>query len=149
MSQPDETQGARYDPPPGLVALGTHVTVELIDRDGNAEEMEFDLAPEAGADLESGFLGANTPLARAIMGRPAGASVPYRMGDLEEVRIVAVERSRRTADPSAAAAREAAAKEAADRAALEETIQLALTFSSKWGDYDPAALEREEDEDDE
>lgn len=139
----------RYDPPPGLVALGTRVELELVDGHGEAESLAVDIVPDEAADLAEGFLGASTPLARAVMGRPAGSRVPYRMGDLVEVRILAVSRSTRVPDASAAAAREAATREAVDRAAIEETIQLALTFSSKWGDYDPAPLERPDGDADE
>lgn len=139
----------QYDPAPGLVALGTRVGLELVDGHGDAEALAVDIVPDEAADLAEGFLGASTPLARAIMGRPAGSRTPYRMGDLVEVRIVSVGRSIRSADKSAAAAREAATREAVNRAATQETIQLALTFSSKWGDYDPAPLERMDGEADE
>lgn len=135
----------QYDPAPALVALGTRVELELVDRQGAVEALAVDIVPDAAADMEAGFLGASTPLARAIMGRPAGSRARYHMGDLVEVRIASVSRSARVADASAAAAREAATREAVDRAATEETIQLALTFSSKWGDYDPAPLERDGD----
>jgi hypothetical protein len=54
-----------------------------------------------------------------------------------------VERSRRRAETDAAAAREATTREAVARAKADETIQLALTFSSKWGDYDPSHLDRD------
>ena len=135
----------QYDPAPGLVALGTRVELELVDRQGAVEALAVDIVPDTAADLGAGFLGASTPLARAIVGRPARSRAPYQMGDLVEVRIVSVKRSARVADASAAAAREAATREAVDRAATEETIQLALTFSSKWGDYDPAPLERDGD----
>lgn len=146
MAEPACTNKPSYDPPPDLVALGTHVEVALIDSHGESELLVFDVVPDEAADFDAGFLGASTPLAHAIMGRPRGARVPYRMGDLIQVEIRAISKSRRSADTTAAAAREAAAREAADRAALEETIQLALTFSSKWGDYDPTPLEPEEDD---
>lgn len=135
----------QYDPAPGLVALGTRVELELVDRHGAVEALAVDIVPDAAADLDAGFLGISTPLARAIVGRPAGSRAPYHMGDLVEVRIVSVMRSARVADVGAAAAREAATREAVDRAATEETIQLALTFSSKWGDYDPTPLEHDEE----
>ena len=32
------------------------------------------------------------------------------------------------------------AREAAARSDLEDTVRLALTFSSKWGDYDPEGI---------
>lgn len=135
--------GSAYDPPPGLVALGSRVEVELISRDGGRESLAFDIVPEQAADFDAGFLALTAPLARAIVGRPAGAEVPYRMGDIVRVRVVAVERSQRRAEADAAAAREATTREAVERAKADETIQLALTFSSKWGDYDLSHLDRE------
>lgn len=147
MSATDDTRpAAQYDPPPGLVALGTRVTVELVNRHGERETLTFDIVPDAAADLDAGFLAAGAPLGRAIMGRPSGSRVPYRLGDLVEVWIVQVTRSERAPDADAAESREAATRAAVDRAATEETIQLALTFSSKWGDYDPTPLTRGADE---
>jgi hypothetical protein len=134
--------GSAYDPPPGLVALGSRVEVELISRDDGRESLAFDIVPEQAADFDAGFLAVTAPLARAIVGRPAGAEVPYRMGDIVRVRVVAVERSQRQAEADAAAARGATTREAVERAKADETIQLALTFSSKWGDYDLSHLDR-------
>ncbi len=139
----EEQQAPRYDPPPGLVALGTEVEVELVGRDGDVERLVFDIVPEQAADFEAGFLAITTPLARAIVGRSAGVEVPYRMGDVVRVRIVSVRRSERRAEHGAAAERDAATRDAVQRAKTDETIQLALTFSSKWGDYDPEPLERD------
>ncbi len=133
----------RYDPPPGVVALGTRVEVDLISREGEAERLAFDVVPEQAADFGSGFLAVTTPLGRAIAGRSAGAEVPYRMGDVVRVRIVSVKRSERRAAHDAAAERDAATRDAVQRAKTDETIQLALTFSSKWGDYDPEPLDRD------
>lgn len=133
----------QYDPPPGIVALGTEVEVELISRDGDAERLTFDIVPEQAADFDAGFLAVTTPLARAIVGRSAGAQVAYRMGDVVRVKVLSVRRSRRRAEHGAAAERDAATREAVERAKTDETIQLALTFSSKWGDYDPEPLERD------
>jgi hypothetical protein len=132
-----------YDPPPGLVAVGSRVEVELVSRDGEVEHLAFDIVPEQAADFEAGFLAVTAPLARAIVGRPPGSEVPYRMGDIVRVRILTVQRSSRRAEADAAAAREATTREAVERAKTDETIQLALTFSSKWGDYDPSHLDRD------
>jgi hypothetical protein len=142
----------KYDPPPGLVALGTHVEVELSTVEGDAERLAFDIVPDEAADFTAGFLGASTPLARAIMGRPTGTVVPYVAGDIVRATILSVRLSERAADTDAAAARDAATREAVERAKTEDTIRLALTFSSKWGDYDPTPLEpnaQDEDEPDE
>jgi len=131
----------KYDPPPGIVALGTHVEVELSTVEGDVERLAFDIVPDAAADFAAGFLGASTPLARAILGRPTGKVVPYVAGDIVRATILSVRLSERAADADASAAREAATREAVERAKTEDTIRLALTFSSKWGDYDPTPLE--------
>jgi hypothetical protein len=125
--------------------LGTRVAIELVTAEGDSEELAFDVVPDDAADFDAGFLGASTPLARAIMGRPAGSRVRYTVGDIVEVRVLSVARSERSADQDAAAERDAATREAVNRAEAEDTIRLALTFSSKWGDYDPEPLERDGD----
>lgn len=130
----------KYDPYPGLVALGTHVEIELISQASEEERLAFDIVPDAAADFATGFLAASTPLAQAIMGRPAGAVVPYRQADIVEVRILSVRLSQRPADETAAEAREAATQEAVTRAKTDELVQLALTVNVKWGDYDPEPL---------
>jgi hypothetical protein len=136
------TNGApRYDPHPGLVALGTRVEVELISEFGDSERLTFDLVPDRAADFAAGFLGAGTPLAQAIMGRPVGSVVPYRVGDMAEVCILTVALSERLADGDAAEARNAATQEAVERAKTDESVQLALTVNVKWGGYDPEPLE--------
>jgi hypothetical protein len=127
--------------------VGSRVEVELISRDGDAERLAFDVVPEQAANFDDGFLAVTAPLARAIVGLSAGHEVAYRMGDIVKVRIISVERSRRRAEEDAAAAREASTREAVERAKADETIQLALTFSSKWGDYDPSHLDRDAGED--
>ena len=42
---------------------GTHVAIELLDASGGRERLEFDIVPDAVADLAKGFLGEGTPLA--------------------------------------------------------------------------------------
>jgi hypothetical protein len=123
-----------------LVALGTRVEVELISEFGDSERLTFDLVADRAADFAAGFLGAGTPLAQAIMGRPVGSIVPYRVGDLAEVRILAVALSERRAAEDAAEMRQALTQEAVERAKLDEMVQLALTVNVKWGDYDPEGI---------
>jgi len=130
----------RYDPHPGLVALGTRVEVEMVSELGDNERLTFDIVPDSAADFTAGFLGTGTPLAQAIMGRPAGSIVPYRVGDMAEVHILAVALSERRAADDAAEARQALTQEAVERAKLDEMVQLALTVNVKWGDYDPDGI---------
>lgn len=140
MDTPTGNPLPRYDPHPGLVALGTRVEVELVDEAGQGEVLAFDVVPDRAADFTTGFLGAGTRLAQAIMGRPAGSVVPYAAGDMAEARILSVARSQRAADEEASAARQAAIQEAVARSNLEEMVRLALTVDVKWGDYDPEGI---------
>jgi hypothetical protein len=142
MAQPTNTP-KQVALPPAIprVKIGTHVEVELLSERGDVERLAFDVAPDAQADFASGFLGAGTLLAQAILGQPAGATVPYAVADEVAVRILSVEPSQRAPAPEVAAAREAAAQEAVSKANLEEMVRLALTVDVKWGDYDPEPLE--------
>ena len=79
------------------------------------------------------------------MGRPAGSAVPYRVGDLAEVHILAVTLSERRATEDAAETRQALTQEAVERARLDEMVQLALTVNVKWGDYDPEGIAPSQD----
>ena len=142
ISQPEDPANGvpRYDPHPGLVALGTRVDVEMVSEFGDSERLAFDLVPDRAADFAAGFLGAGTPLAQAIMGRSAGSVVPYLVGDMAEVHILAVALSERRAAGDAAEARQALTQEAVERAKLDEMVQLALTVNVKWGAYDPEGI---------
>jgi hypothetical protein len=129
--------------PPAVprVRIGTHAEIELLSDSGEVERLAFDVVADEQADFAAGFLGAGTQLAQAILGQPAGATVPYAVADVVEVRILSVAPSERAPAPGAAAAREAAAQEAVSKANMEEMVRLALTVDVKWGDYDPEALE--------
>ena len=83
------------------------------------------------ADFASGFLGAGTPLAQALLGQPARTTVPYAVADEVEVRILSVASSQRARLPRSPR-REAAAQEAVSKANMEEMVRLALTVDVKW-----------------
>ena len=133
------------DDGPPRVDLGSRVAVELIDARGEAEGMQLVVVPDANADFPAGYLGAGTPLALAILGRQAGETVPYRHGDLAEIRILEVEPFAVSEAPDAAAARRAALQKAVDMSDLQDTLRLALAVSVKWGDYDPDGIAPETD----
>ncbi len=124
----------------GIVSLGSHVEVELVSKTGQRERLAFDLVSDRDADFASGLLSENTPLARAILGQTAGQSVPYRQGDLVEVKILSVAESKRSPSENAAAQREEKMRQALSQADLSNAISFALTFDSKWGDYDPEGI---------
>jgi hypothetical protein len=125
---------------PSLVGIGAHVKVELIDRQDISEPLAFDIVPDESADFERGFLGVSTPLAQAILGQPAGNVIPYRMGDVTHVRIVSVGRSQTVAPTDATERRQAVLKKARDQAERTNAEIFAASYSSKWGDYDPAGV---------
>jgi hypothetical protein len=119
------------------VALGTHVEVELIDEGGAGEHLAFDLVPDEQADFANGFLGAGTPLARAIWDRCAGEVVAYRLGDVASVRVVSVAAAERAQEEDVAAKRQAVIQQAVAESERISDMVFALAVGSKWGDYDP------------
>ena len=126
---------------PLRAGLGTHVEVELISEDGTTEALALDLVPDAAADFDAGQVGVGTPLARALVGRAAGASVDYRQGDIRSVRLLAVTPSTVAPDMDAAERRRAASDEALRKAERTPAEIFSTTFSSKWGGYDASQLE--------
>ncbi|HSD83405.1 MAG TPA: GreA/GreB family elongation factor [Anaerolineae bacterium] len=122
---------------PLAVALGTHVTVELIDESGTGESLAFDLVPDEQADFVRGFLGVGTPLAQALVGMVAGESVVYRFGDVVSVRVVEVATAVRVQEEDVAAKRQAVIQQAVAESERISDMVFALAVGSKWGDYDP------------
>jgi GreA/GreB family transcription elongation factor len=122
------------------VALGTHVEIELLAKSGASEHLAFDLVTEREADFERGFLGINTPLAQALLDQAAGSTVPYRRGDIVQVSVLSVSASRNLPSADAAEKRQTVLRQAADQAELTNAVSFALTFDSKWGDYDPEGI---------
>ncbi|MBE2234019.1 MAG: hypothetical protein IAE85_11035 [Anaerolinea sp.] len=122
------------------VQIGVHVELELIDEQGSREPLAVDLVKVSAADLAQGFLGANTPLARAIRGLTAGSETPYLMGDIRRVRIVRVSPSQVAAPADAQERRAAVLQKALSDAERTNAEIFASSFSGKWGDYDPTGM---------
>lgn len=120
--------------------VGTHVDLELIDQSGCVESLALDIVADEQADLERGFLGAGTPLARAIIGRRAGDSVAYRLGDVVQVRILRIAPAVRAPSADVQARRAATLREAVARSEMTNDMIFALAAGSKWGDYDPSKI---------
>jgi hypothetical protein len=118
------------------VSLHCRVIVELVDSTGQVERGEFTLVTGKQADLTSGLLDENTPLARALLGHHAGETVPYMTGDLTEVRILAVEIGEQTIAPDAARKRRADVKKAAAQSEITSQMIFSTASGSKWGDYE-------------
>lgn len=131
-----EAEEAR--PAPQRVLLGVRVELELVDSQGRSEALTVDLVDEAGADIDSGRLGLNTPLAKALIGRTAGSRLPYTMGDIRHLLIRRLSWAPAIGedDEAAAAARRAAVDEARRRAAKTLTDNVATSMNNKWGSYE-------------
>ncbi len=132
-----EVSGPDMSNPESLrqVEFGSAVTVELIDRDGDAESLSFVIVAERAADFDQGWLGENSPLARAVLGQFVGSTVPYEMGDIRQIRIVQAQRVDVT--PEDVAGRRAAVLDKARADAARTNAEMfAASFSGKWGNYD-------------
>jgi len=127
------------------VTLGATVEIELIDESGAGEGLTLVVVPDKHADFAAGFLGASTPLAKAVLGQRAGSVVPYKQGDIREVRILSVTPGAKVPRTGADASRQAVSQKALDKADLEDALRLALTVDVKWGEYDPEALVPDEE----
>ena len=139
MSLTDET-GQAANTTPVLVAVGTHVEVELVDESGAGELLAVDIVPDSQADFSSGFLGAGTPLAQAILGQPAGSVVSYKVGDILQVRILKVTSNASAPPADVEAKRQAVIQQAIAQSELVSDMAFALAVGSKWGDYDPGEI---------
>lgn len=73
------------------MALGAQVQLELIDLRGERDPLTVQIVADSAADMANNLLGEGTPLGRAILGRRAGDVLPYKVGELKEVRVLAVE----------------------------------------------------------
>ena len=131
-----------------LISLHCRVLVELVDSSGEAEQREFSLATGKQADFKSGLLDENTPLGQALLGHHAGEVVPYALGDLREVRILAVVSGEAVFPSDAAEKRRAAVKKAAAQSEITNQMIFSTASGSKWGDYevDVDKLMKDEDE---
>jgi hypothetical protein len=131
------------------ISLHCRVLVELVDSSGEAERREFTLVTGKQADFKSGLLDENTPLGRALLGHLAGETVPYQVGDLTEVRILAVESGDGSIPSDAAGKRRAAVRKAAAQSEITNQMIFSTASGSKWGDYevDMDKLLKDEEED--
>ena len=125
------------------VAPGTLVELRLIDQSGEAETISFCIVADKLADFRNGFLGEGTPLARAVLGHKAGARIPYGVDDIAAIEIVSVKPADIAPDRGVARRRQETLRKALLRADLTNAVNLATSFNSKWGDYDPAQLVEE------
>lgn len=122
------------------VALGTRVEIELLARDKTREKLVLSLVNDGAADFAKGFLSVDTPLAKTILGHGAGETLAYKQGDIVQIKILTVEPAEATHANDAAEQRDETLRRARDKAELANMVSFALTFDSKWGDYDPEQI---------
>jgi len=119
-----------------LVAHYCHLVVELVDASGEVERRDFTIVPTKQADFRSGLLDENAPLGQALLGHFPGDVIPYKVGDLVQVRIISVEPADRDAGLDAAERRRADVRKAAAQSEITNQMIFATASGSKWGDYD-------------
>lgn len=128
---------------PMTVAENTRVGIELVAADKTREKMEFVLVPDNAADLAKGRLGLGTLLAQAILGHGAEETLEYKHGDIVRVKILSVQPNEEALAPDVGEQREESLRRARDKAQHANMVSFALTFDSKWGDYDPENIQED------
>jgi hypothetical protein len=104
--------------------------------------MAFDIVADQLADVRNGFLGEGTPIARAILNQTAGSRVAYQVDELVAIHLLAVSPSERTPSKEVAHQREETLRKAVADSDRKSALIFASSFSGKWGDYDPAGIEK-------
>ena len=118
------------------IELNSRVLVELVDSSGEVERREFTLVVSQQADFKSGLLDENTPLGRALLNHHAGEVIPYQVGDLKEVRILAVGTAEESIPSDAAEKRRSDVQKAEAQSEITNQMIFSTASGSKWGDYD-------------
>jgi hypothetical protein len=139
-----ESNDKQQTPKPNQVLtanLNTRVKLSLLTRSGEQEVLEFTLVADKTADFYAGYLGLGTPLAKAILGKTAGTTVPYRVGDTIAVKIETVSPAQEPSSGDSAARRQAEARQALDQINRTDAMIFTTTVEGKWGEYDPDAVD--------
>lgn len=125
------------------IAIGCHVEVNLIDREGKKEALSVDIVPDEAADFSEGYLGISTPLAQALLGEKEGTVIPYLKGDIHAIEVLSVSPSKNKPPIDAAEKRRAEFIKTTQEVQHTSAVVFASSFSGKWGDYDPDSLPKE------
>jgi hypothetical protein len=125
------------------VKPGCLVEVELVGQSGS-EHLTFTLVEDDRADFDAGFLGQGTPLAKTILGKLAGQTLPYRVGDLKTVKILSVQPQGKAQSENVAARRQAAIDKAVKHSDSVNAMIFSGAVNSKWGDYDFDKLDKKQ-----
>lgn len=126
--------------------VGRHVELELVYEGGEVERLSLDIVADAAADFARGMLGESTPLAKAIDGHKAGSVIAYRVGDALEARILSVSTELSSDPVDLTERRQETERKAIRRSDQTNLIIFASSVNNKWGDYDPGAIQDEEEE---
>jgi len=118
------------------ILLGCVVDIELVDLTGEVEPRVFTIVSEKQADFRAGLLSENSLLGHALLARYAGEVIPYLVGDLREVRILAVNTASEPISGELADKRRASVQEAANQSEIINQLIFATARGSKWGEYD-------------
>lgn len=124
---------------------GRHVELELKYLDGGTEQLSLDVVSENEADFDNGFLGENTPLAKAILGKSAGVVLPYEIGDIVQIRILSISPELHAQPKDLSQRREETTRQAVQDSDLTSTIIYASSMGNKWGEMDPGKLNKQDD----
>ena len=127
------------------IKVGCQVEIVLVDRGGNNEQLKFVIVADEDADFSNGYLGENTPLAKAILGEKPGTTIPYLRDDIASIHILSVATA--IANPSMSSKEKRKAKMQKTIREVEDTnaMVFASSFSGKWGDYDPESIPKGKD----
>ena len=128
------------------VGIGVHVVIELVNASGQGEPMEFDIVRDQFADLDTGLLSSDTPLARALLGKFVGATLAYCMGDVTQVRIVRIGPRQHEAPADRTQQRQTALEDARRKVEQTNADMFASSYSGKWGDYATDGLSTDDDD---
>jgi transcription elongation GreA/GreB family factor len=118
------------------VGIGTMVVIELISASGEREPMSVRIVNDQAADYDAGLIGANTPLAKALLGKFVDTTVPYGMGDIKAIHIVEIFKPAEQAPADGASRRQASYDEALRKAERTNAEMFASSYDSKWGGYE-------------
>lgn len=128
-----------------LAGPGMHVVIVFL-LDAGEERLEFDIVADEQADFARGFLGAGTPLARAVTGHSAGEEIAYAQEDVQGVQILEVRPADSKPPQDVKARRQEVLRKAVEASDRTNAVIFASSFSGKWGDYDPTGFLDEEEE---
>jgi hypothetical protein len=123
-----------------VITVGSHVELNLVDRQGKKDNLSLDIVTDEAADVERGFLGAGTPLAKVLLGEKAGVVIPYLKDDIFAIEVLGVTGSMKRSPEDSLEKRQAKMMKTLREVEHTSAVMFASSFSGKWGDYDPASL---------